>query len=165
MDDSGLNILRKTSLTLLNELIDGSAKDFCWILNPSDSGLLRSLDKLSSQAASALPPSGGASIAAHVDHLRYGFNLMNRAFRGEDAFADADFSASWRRQTVSEERWVELRDELRSEIQAWRESIQEPRNISEFEATGMIASVAHLAYHIGAIRQIDRSIRGPSAFD
>jgi hypothetical protein len=29
--------------------------------------------------------------------------------------------------------------------------------------TGAIAIVAHLAYHLGAIRQIDRSIRGPSA--
>ena len=30
---------------------------------------------------------------------------------------------------------------------------------------GMIAGVVHLAYHMGAIRQIDRSIRGPSAED
>jgi hypothetical protein len=27
----------------------------------------------------------------------------------------------------------------------------------------MMASIAHLAYHVGAIRQMDRSIRGPSA--
>jgi hypothetical protein len=27
----------------------------------------------------------------------------------------------------------------------------------------LIASVAHVAYHLGAIRQIDRTIRGPSA--
>jgi hypothetical protein len=25
----------------------------------------------------------------------------------------------------------------------------------------MVASVAHLAYHLGAIRQIDKSTRGP----
>jgi hypothetical protein len=31
------------------------------------------------------------------------------------------------------------------------------------ELNGVIASVAHLAYHLGAIRQIDRAIRGPSA--
>ena len=31
------------------------------------------------------------------------------------------------------------------------------------ELNGMIGSVAHLAYHLGAIRQIDRSIGGPAA--
>jgi len=29
------------------------------------------------------------------------------------------------------------------------------------ELTGMIASIAHLAYHLGAIRQITRDARGP----
>jgi hypothetical protein len=27
--------------------------------------------------------------------------------------------------------------------------------------TGMIASIAHLAYHLGAIRQINKDARGP----
>jgi hypothetical protein len=31
------------------------------------------------------------------------------------------------------------------------------------ELNGVVASVAHLAYHLGAIRQIDRSIQGPKA--
>lgn len=29
------------------------------------------------------------------------------------------------------------------------------------ELTGMIGSIAHLAYHLGAIRQIDKQTRGP----
>ena len=29
------------------------------------------------------------------------------------------------------------------------------------ELTGMIASIAHLAYHLGAIRQINKKVRGP----
>jgi hypothetical protein len=29
------------------------------------------------------------------------------------------------------------------------------------ELTGMISSIAHLAYHLGAIRQINQKIRGP----
>jgi hypothetical protein len=35
--------------------------------------------------------------------------------------------------------------------------------MSSLELNGVIASVAHLAYHLGAIRQIDRSTRGPKA--
>ena len=37
------------------------------------------------------------------------------------------------------------------------------RDYSPFELNGVIASVAHLAYHLGAIGQVDRSIRGPAA--
>lgn len=36
-------------------------------------------------------------------------------------------------------------------------------SLSNRESNGAIASIAHLAYHMGAIRQIDRPIRGPSA--
>ena len=39
---------------------------------------------------------------------------------------------------------------------------QQPRDLEGDALNGAIASVAHLAYHFGAIRQIDRSIRGPS---
>ena len=36
-----------------------------------------------------------------------------------------------------------------------------PRDVTEVELTGMVASIAHLAYHLGAIRQIDKDARGP----
>lgn len=152
--------------TLLRELVDGAEREVAWVLNPEDPGLLRSLDKLSADAASAVAPSGGSSIAAHVDHLRYGLSLMNRWSRGENPFGDADYSASWRRVTVSDDEWKARRGQLRAEADAWRQAVrQPPREVSEVELTGMVASVAHLAYHLGAIRQIDRSIRGPSARD
>ncbi|MGH7529450.1 MAG: DinB family protein [Gemmatimonadales bacterium] len=152
--------------TLLAELVDGAGPGECWVLNRGDAGLLRSLDRLSAAAASARPPNGGASIAAHVDHLRYGFELMNRWSRGdEDAFRTADWSASWRRLTVTEEEWRARRTALRAELEAWQGVVRKPLELGEFELTGMISSVVHLAYHLGAIRQIDRAIAGPPAQD
>jgi hypothetical protein len=35
--------------------------------------------------------------------------------------------------------------------------------MSAVELNGVIASIAHLAYHLGAMRQIDRNIQGPKA--
>jgi len=151
--------------TLLRELVDGSATDVCWVLNPDDPGLLRSLDQLSAAAASQPSPSGGASIAAHADHLRYGLGLMNRWSQGENPFGDADYAASWRRSSVSHQEWATLRDQLRAEARYWLDVVRQPRTLSDFELTGMLASVVHLAYHLGAVRQIDRSIRGPLARD
>jgi hypothetical protein len=52
---------------------------------------------------------------------------------------------------------------LAAEVRAWMTALQAPREYSAFELNGVIASIAHLAYHLGAIRQIDRSIRGPAA--
>jgi len=50
---------------------------------------------------------------------------------------------------------------LRDETQRWLEVLRSPREVMDIELTGMIASIAHLAYHLGAIRQIDKSVRGP----
>jgi hypothetical protein len=150
---------------LLRELMDGSAADACWVLNPKDPGLLRSLDTLSAAAASATTPSGGPSIAAHVDHLCYGLELMNRWSDGENPFGDANYSASWQRLQVSDQEWTALRDRLRAETHRWRAAVRRPRDLTDAELTGVLASVVHLAYHMGAIRQIDRSARGPAAQD
>jgi len=152
-------------VAVFDELLDGAAADAAWVLNPHDPGLLASLDRLSAAQASAVPASGGASIAAHVDHVRYGLELLNRWSRGEEPFADANYGASWQRVAVSEAEWASRREALRREASAWRDALQSPRVESLTERAGVVGSVVHLAYHLGAIRQIDRSIRGPSAQD
>jgi hypothetical protein len=96
-----LNTLNRSLETLLRELIDGPDANAAWILNGQDVGLLRSLDKLTASAASAVP-AGGASIAAHVDHVRYGLSLMNRWSQGEhDPWSTADWRVSWNRSVVN----------------------------------------------------------------
>lgn len=151
----------KTLATLLGELVDGSSKDGGYMLNPGDAGLLRSLEKLSAAEASARTPTG-SSIAAHVDHLRYGLSLMNRWSQGENPFESADWSASWRKTTVSDPEWQQLRADVRAEATHWRGVVSTPRDVDEIELNGVIGSIAHLAYHLGAIRQINQSVRGPA---
>ena len=153
--------LTRTLATLFGELVNGAPVDSAYMLNAGDAGLLRSLDKISAKAASALTPTG-SSIAAHVDHLRYGLSLMNRWSAGENPFADADWSVSWKNTTVSDDEWQTRRDELRTEASRWLEALRAPRDVREIELNGMIGSIAHLAYHLGAIRQIDRAARGPA---
>ena len=76
-----------------------------------------------------------------------------------------DWTASWRKDFVSDAEWQQLRDELRREVAAWAETLSTPREVSDVEAGWMAGSVAHFAYHMGAIRQIDRTTRGPTAED
>ena len=113
----------------------------------------------------AAPESGGSSIAAHADHLRYGLSVLNRWSRGENSFADADYTASWRRIAVSEDEWIALRQQLRTETDQWLNVLRRQRDLKESDLNEIIGSIAHLAYHLGAIRQINRSIGGPQATD
>ena len=148
---------------LFGELLDGPAAE-AYMLNRGDVGLLRSLDKLSAGQASAVAH-GGASIAAHVDHLCYGLSLMNRWSAGENPFDAADWSASWRKTVVSDAEWQALRTEFARQARQWLSVLEVPRDVTSAELKGVLGSIAHLAYHFGAIRQIDRAARGPAEAD
>jgi hypothetical protein len=149
---------------LFGELINGPPPHASFMLNAGDPGLLRSLDGLSASAASAPSPAGGASIAAHADHLCYGLELMLRWSDGEaNPWAGADWAASWRRVAVTDEEWAALRERLRRLAHRWHHVLQTPRELTAIERHGVVSSIPHLAYHLGAIRQIDRSLQGPKA--
>ena len=64
---------------------------------------------------------------------------------------------------MNEQEWTALRERLRQATREWQAALKVPREMSDVELNGVIGSVAHLAYHLGAIRQIDRSIQGPKA--
>jgi hypothetical protein len=105
-------------------------------------------------------------VAAHTDHLRYGLELLNRWAAGEkDPWHDADFAASWTRQEVTDEQWLTLRQSLAKESRAWLKAIGDRRDWTTTELSEALASVVHLGYHLGAIRQIARSAKGPKASD
>lgn len=156
------NAIANSLSTLLGELVDGARGTECFVLNRGDVGLLRSLAKLSAEAASE-SAQGGATIAAHVDHLRYGLSLMNRWSQGENPWDDADWTQSWRISRVSDVEWKKLCADLGGELRRWIDVLSTPRELNQIELTGAIASVVHLAYHLGAVRQIDRAARGPKA--
>jgi hypothetical protein len=147
---------------LFSELVDGAPDTGnAFILNGGDAGLLKSLDKLSAADASR-SVNDGATIAAHAQHVRYGLSLMNRWGReGGNPFADARWDEAWKISTVDDGTWAEIRSGLGNETRHWLEVLHSPREVMDIELTGMIASIAHLAYHLGAVRQIHKSVRGP----
>src|SRR3954463_14498524 len=129
-----------TLTTLLRELIDGPPAGEAYMLNAGDAGLLGSLDTLSAGEASA-GVAGAASVAAHVDHLRYGLSLLNRWSKGENPFADADWSVSWTKTAVPETEWRELRSALRHEANRWVDVLRTPRDVTAVELNGIVGSI------------------------
>jgi hypothetical protein len=158
------SVLHRSVQSLFRELIDGPDTSGAWVLNTGDGGMLRSLDALTASAASVAPAAGGATIAAHLDHVRYGLSLMNRWNQGEqDPWSTADWTTSWKRSVVDEQEWATLRRDFDAEARSWLDALSVPREYSERELNDVLASIVHLAYHLGAMRQIDRSMRGPAA--
>ena len=154
--------IRDSLTTLFDELVNGAtAGGGAFVLNSGDAGLLRSLGRLSAADASHRL-AGGATVAAHAQHLRYGLSLMNRwAREGGNPFADATWDLAWQTTTVDEAAWTEIRDDLRRQATDWLEVLGAGRDVTPVELTGLIGSIVHLGYHLGAIRQIAAASRGP----
>jgi hypothetical protein len=153
--------LAKTLTRLFSELTEGTHPKGGFILNTGDIGLLRSLDKLSARDASQ-STNGGATIAAHAQHLRYGLSLMNDwGKNGGNPFANAKWDEAWKTAGVDDAQWQEIRNGLRDEIANWKNVLNTPREAADLELMGIVGSVAHIAYHLGAIRQINKEARGP----
>jgi hypothetical protein len=151
----------RTLAHLFSELTLGTGNGEGFVVNRGDIGLLGSLDKLSAAEASR-SANDGATIAAHAQHVRYGLSLMNRwAREGGNPFADATWDAAWKTKGVDAAAWDEIRKGLRGEVDGWLGVLGSPREVQGIELTGMVASIAHLAYHLGAIRQITKEGRGP----
>ena len=87
---------------------------------------------------------------------------MNRwASEGGDPFAAATWDDAWKISSVDATEWDDIRNGLGDEADRWRQALAAPRDVTDLELAGLIGSIAHLAYHLGAIRQIDKHTRGP----
>jgi hypothetical protein len=146
---------------LRSELVDGAGDSGdAFILNAGDIGLLASVDKLSAEDASR-SVNEGATIAAHAQHVRYGLSLMNRwAAKGGNPFADAKWDEAGKTSEVDTVAWTDPRGSPSRGTSLVEDAAIAARGHRR-RAHRMIASIAHLAYRLGAIRQISKAVRGP----
>jgi hypothetical protein len=149
-------------MAVMNELVNGTAPTGGYLLNRGDVGIVRAMAQLTAREASHVL-NNGSSIAAHIAHVTYYTQIMNRWAAGENPWDTANWEASWLEPSVTSEEWELLKRDLSKELNAWNKVLGEPREVTEAELSSMIASIAHLAYHLGAIRQMDRRVRGPGA--
>jgi len=156
MNSINAEMLFRCVHTLLSELVDGPAPgQGTWILDRDPSaGLAGTLDSLSAAEASRRIVPGESSIAGHANHLLFSLTLMNRWAAGENPFQGADWQGSWKLQTVDDAQWKNLRRELREQGHAWMDALNADKDWDEESLTGSLASLAHLAYHLGAIRNM-----------
>ena len=149
------SVFQRVVAKLLVEVFNGPPGDEAYVVNPGDAGLLGQLETISAATASQQYIPGKPSIAAHVHHVYFGLSVLNRWLSGEEnPWADSDFSESWRRVTVTEAEWRALRDSLRKEADTWRNAVIARAKWDDISGAAALSTIAHTAYHFGAIRQV-----------
>lgn len=132
---------------LLREGIVGSESGSSYFVDGD--GLLGTLRKLSAQEASMVGE-GGATVAAHAEHVRWFLALFNAFARGQEP--ELRWSESWGVRRVGTGAWAELVASIENEAE---EALERVRGTPEVEAEYLLPTlglVAHVAYHLGAIR-------------
>lgn len=147
--------INEPAVKLLLEVIDGPADPHeIWIIGGEPrSFLLGTLEQFSAEQASRAPALGRKTPAAHAAHLLFSLELATERLRGNNP--PADWDASWEPSTVGEDDWSRLRQQIRDASASLRRTIES--HVGEWDPLsfqGIIATVAHTAYHLGALRQL-----------
>lgn len=145
-------------LATLSEGFEGPGEQkFTYFLDKApDAGLRNLLAGMTPEEASKTI--GGNSVAAHAHHLLFSFEAFGGFIAGDRRKRDWD--ESWKVSTVDGGSWAKLQSDLESAYASLVRTIRENAEKSEPAAGGSVGAVAHLAYHIGAIRQKVVLLRG-----
>jgi hypothetical protein len=142
-------------LAVLKETVEGPGEGGSFFLDPN-TGLLQTLETLSLseqglERAFASPAPGRPSIAAHVKHTSFHMNAICAWPRGDHS--RRDWPSSFVLENHNAATWTALLEELKFEYQDFQSVIQE--FATENEALGgAVGGIVHVAYHLGAIRQL-----------
>lgn len=137
-------------LAVLREGWEGPAHKWSYFLDHGpDAGLRNTLAKLSASDASHAV--GGNSIAAHAGHLLFSFDAFGAFITGNRT--KRDWNESWRVSTVDDAAWAKLQSDLAARYEELLRTIETHAGTNDGATGGSVGAVAHLAYHIGAIKQ------------
>jgi hypothetical protein len=153
---------KESYLELLNELVMGKTQEYTWVIDREPGhGIIGTVEQLSAEDASYSITEGGSTVAAHTEHVRWSLQLALKFFKGENP--KPDWAESWRIKMVDDKQWKKLQVDLKDTYTAIRTAVEKRDDWSDTRfVTGTLAILPHLAYHLGAIRQMVRVVNNNS---
>lgn len=141
-------------LELLDELYVGSEGKQTWVIDQDPGhGVSRAIEQIEALQASMPIVEGGSTIAAHTEHLRWSIQLALEYFDGK--MPSPDWSESWRIHKVNDQEWQKLQQDLLKSYKDLRIAVAERKDWSNQQfRQGTLALLPHVAYHLGAIKQL-----------
>lgn len=159
MSESLDSLVPRSLQTLASETLFHASEQGGFLLNAGEPGFVETVRALSAEQASKIPGPGRKPVAAHANHVLYGLSLLNRAIAGDPSgYQTADWSLAWKLESVTGDEWRQLVADLDREAAAFQQSAGQPQEWSEIMLTGGFGAAAHVAYHLGAVRQMLREI-------
>jgi hypothetical protein len=115
-----------------------------------NNGLFATLDRVSAEHASS--GTFGTSIAAHAAHTAYHMEVVVRWTSGDRG--PFDWKGSFEPAVVDDAQWAATRTRLRAGYEGLVTLAHGVKDWNEDETGGLAGAIAHVAYHLGAIRLV-----------
>ncbi len=146
----GMDVVLGQIIGVLEEAFEGPRQSWSYFTDSGkDSGLLGTLERLSAGEASRVL--GRTSIAAHVHHVIFGLRASAAWIEGDRT--TRKWSVSWSLMEADDAEWRRMQEALRSGYRDLRRDVEIYAATSAESMGGVIGALAHVAYHLGAIRQ------------
>ncbi|MGQ0722719.1 MAG: DinB family protein [Candidatus Eiseniibacteriota bacterium] len=141
---------------LLRETFEGGLPGQGTVYLDHTSGIRNTLSALTAEQASRRLD-GHPSIAAHARHMNFHLRTTSEWMLGDDSARD--WPGSFEPQTVTAEQWAKIqRDFEASRAELLR--VLGDLSPEQFVQKGAgIGAIAHLAYHLGAVRQLMHRVK------
>ena len=137
-------------LGVLSEAFEGPRESWSYFTDTrKDGGLFGTLERLDAETASRVL--GRTSIAAHVNHVIFALQASSRWIEGDRT--THSLSGSWDVVAVDAASWRRMKEQLRAAYSDLRQAVELYAVESQEAMAGSVGALAHVAYHLGAIRQ------------
>ncbi len=144
----------KDVLFVLRETFEGSPEGAGSEFLDHGIGILTTLEKLSAEQVSEF--SGETTIAAHTEHAKFYLDRICEFLKGRTE--KVNWEQSWLIETVNDEEWNNLREAVRKSYENVLQTFAEIETWNGDNIGDAVAIIAHSAYHLGAIRQMAKSL-------
>src|SRR5512141_1670136 len=139
---------------LLHETFEGSPEGRASAYLDRGVGLLSTLDSVSADDASH--PVGSMTIAAQTEHAKFYLDRLCEFIQGRTE--KVNWEDSWLIETVNEQEWDALRTTVKTSYGNALRCLADVSEWDELKIGMAMGLVAHTAYHLGAIRQLAKSV-------
>jgi hypothetical protein len=139
---------------LLRETFEGSPPGQPSAYLDRGVGFFNTMDDMSAEQASK--DFDGTTAAAQTEHAKFYLDRLCEFLNGRTA--SVNWEDSWLIETVTDEEWTALRATVRKSYEDALRCIADVSDWNDMQTGMAIGMVAHTAYHLGAIRQIAKSV-------
>lgn len=144
----------KDVLVILRETFEGSPEGQPSAYLDRGIGFIKTLDSFS--AAQVSKNIGETTIAAQTEHAKFYLDRLSEFMTGRTE--NVNWEQSWLIETVNETEWNALREAVKK---SYENVLRTIAGIETWDGSNVgepIAIIAHTAYHLGAIRQLAKSV-------